>query len=129
MERVDSGASRDWGRAMIERAGELAALATAGCRVITALSFESAGKRIASLSLNSLRLCMALVSLVVWGLVTHPRPRAAAVQLAPTGVAASLMATTRILMLPIIWIRGERFGWAGALGAVIAVAGVAILLL
>lgn len=51
-----------------------------------------------------------------------------AVQLAPTGVAASLMATTPILMLPIAWYRGERVGWAGVLGALIAVAGVALLL-
>jgi drug/metabolite transporter (DMT)-like permease len=50
-----------------------------------------------------------------------------AVQLAPTGVASSVMATTPILMLPVSWIRGEKFGWAGALGAVIAVAGVALL--
>jgi drug/metabolite transporter (DMT)-like permease len=50
-----------------------------------------------------------------------------AVQLAPTGVASSVMATTPILMLPVSWIRGEKFGWAGALGAVIAVAGVAVL--
>ncbi|PRP96736.1 DMT family transporter [Enhygromyxa salina] len=308
---------------MIERAGELAALGTAGCWVITALSFESAGKRIGSLSLNLLRLCMALVPLMLWGVVTRghalpldievdawgwlglsaligfvigdlclfralvligprlstlvmasvpvwttlfglvflderlgarelvgigltvsgigwavlqrqpnkpasavpvaapegpislrlrfinsgvalalvgalgqagglvlskhgmadhdpfaatqirvitaivgfaavitfagwwPRVRLAirdrqamgataigavfgpflgvglsllAVQLAATGVAASLMATTPILMLPITWLRGERFGWAGALGAMIAVGGVAILL-
>jgi drug/metabolite transporter (DMT)-like permease len=50
-----------------------------------------------------------------------------AVQLAPTGVASSVMATTPILMLPVSWMRGEKFGWAGALGAVIAVAGVALL--
>jgi drug/metabolite transporter (DMT)-like permease len=50
-----------------------------------------------------------------------------AVQLAPTGVASSMMATAPILMLPISWIRGEKFGWAGALGAVMAVAGVAVL--
>ena len=31
------------------------------------------------------------------------------------------------LMLPVAWIRGEKFGWAGALGALIAVAGVAVL--
>jgi drug/metabolite transporter (DMT)-like permease len=330
---VDSETTRDYGRPVIERAGELAALGTAGCWVITALSFESAGKRIGSLSLNLIRLCMALVPLAAWGLVTRghalpldieagawgwlglsaligfligdlclfralvligprlstlimasvpvwtslfgfvflderlggrelvgigltvggigwavsqrqpnkpapapapapavaeapqdaptpptslrvrftnsgvalalvgalgqagglviskhgmgghdpfaatqirvmtaivgfavvitmagwwPRVRAAvrdraamgptaigavfgpflgvglsllAVQLAPTGVAASLMATTPILMLPITWFRGERFGWAGALGALIAVGGVAVLLL
>jgi drug/metabolite transporter (DMT)-like permease len=50
-----------------------------------------------------------------------------AVQLAPTGVASSVMATTPILMLPVSWMRGESFGWAGALGAVLAVAGVAVL--
>jgi drug/metabolite transporter (DMT)-like permease len=50
-----------------------------------------------------------------------------AVQLAPTGVASSVMATTPVLMLPVSWLRGEKFGWAGALGAVIAVAGVALL--
>lgn len=50
-----------------------------------------------------------------------------AVQLAPTGVASSVMATTPILMLPVSWIRGEKFGWAGALGAMLAVAGVAVL--
>ena len=49
--------------------------------------------------------------------------------LAPTGVAASLMATTPILMLPVSKIRGEAIGWAGGLGAVIAVAGAALLLL
>jgi drug/metabolite transporter (DMT)-like permease len=304
-------------RRMIERAGELAALATAGCWVITALSFEAAGKRIGSLSLNLIRLVMAFAPLCVWGLVTRghalpidaapsawgwlalsgligftlgdlclfrafvligprlatlimasvpvwtsllgfvflderllgrellgialtvcgiawavsqrratpaetsepasspsrwrfassgialalagalgqavglvlskhgmadydafaatqirvlagivgfaivitlwrwwPRVREAvrdtkamgptaigavfgpflgvglsllAVQLAPTGVASTVMATTPILMLPVSWIRGEKFGWAGALGAVIAVAGVAVL--
>jgi drug/metabolite transporter (DMT)-like permease len=50
-----------------------------------------------------------------------------AVQLAPTGVASSVMATTPILLLPISWLRGEKFGWPGALGAVLAVAGVALL--
>jgi drug/metabolite transporter (DMT)-like permease len=52
-----------------------------------------------------------------------------AVQLAPTGVAASLMATTPILMLPVARLRGESIGLAGLLGAVLAVAGVALLLL
>lgn len=56
---------------MIERAGELAALATAGCWVITALSFEAAGKRIGSLSLNLIRLVLSLVPLCLWGLVSR----------------------------------------------------------
>ncbi|MFV8754532.1 DMT family transporter [Nannocystaceae bacterium ST9] len=51
-----------------------------------------------------------------------------AVQQAPTGIAATLMATTPILMLPVAWIRGERFGLGGALGALLAFAGVVLLL-
>lgn len=54
---------------MIDRAGELAALATAACWVVTALCFERAGKRIGSLSLNLIRLVMALVPLSLWGLI------------------------------------------------------------
>jgi drug/metabolite transporter (DMT)-like permease len=51
-----------------------------------------------------------------------------AIQLAPTGVAASLMATTPILMLPVSLVRGEPVGIAGAIGAVLAVSGVVLLL-
>lgn len=51
-----------------------------------------------------------------------------AIQLAPTGIAATLMATTPILMLPVSWIRGDRFGIGGALGALLAFAGVVLLL-
>lgn len=51
-----------------------------------------------------------------------------AIQLAPTGVAATLMATTPILMLPISWFRGERIGTGGVLGALLAFAGVVLLL-
>jgi drug/metabolite transporter (DMT)-like permease len=51
-----------------------------------------------------------------------------AIQLAPTGIAATLMATTTILMLPVAWFRGERLGAGGVLGAVIAFAGVVLLL-
>jgi drug/metabolite transporter (DMT)-like permease len=52
-----------------------------------------------------------------------------AIQLTATGVAASLMATTPILMLPVVWLRGEKVGVAGLLGALLAVGGVAMLLL
>jgi drug/metabolite transporter (DMT)-like permease len=51
-----------------------------------------------------------------------------AIQLAPTGIAATLMATTTILMLPVAWFRGERLGVGGVLGAVVAFAGVVLLL-
>src|SRR5690606_30447919 len=56
---------------VIDRAGELAALATAACWVATAICFERAGKRIGSLSLNLIRLVMALVPLSLWGLISR----------------------------------------------------------
>jgi drug/metabolite transporter (DMT)-like permease len=46
-------------------AGELAALATAFFWTVTALSFEAAGRRVGSLSLNLLRLCVGFVFLTV----------------------------------------------------------------
>ena len=53
-----------------------------------------------------------------------------AVQLVPAGVAASLMATTPILILPAAaLLHGERIGPGAAGGAVLAVAGVGLLLL
>ena len=44
----------------MEHAGELAALATAACWVATALSFEAAGRRVGSLTVNLVRLVLAL---------------------------------------------------------------------
>ena len=58
-------------RAVLERSGEIAALATAGCWVVSAVAFESAGKRIGSLSLNLIRLVFALLPLSLWGLWTR----------------------------------------------------------
>lgn len=52
-----------------------------------------------------------------------------AIQRANTAVAASIMATTPVLILPIVALRGERVGWGGFFGALIAVAGVVILFL
>jgi drug/metabolite transporter (DMT)-like permease len=46
------------------------------------------------------------------------------------GVAATLMATVQILMLPLVkYVQKERISWRAILGAAIAVAGVAILFL
>jgi uncharacterized membrane protein len=45
------------------------------------------------------------------------------------GVAASLMSLSPILVIPLVLARGERVGWAGFLGAVLAVGGVALLAL
>ncbi|MFW5783661.1 MAG: EamA family transporter, partial [Spirochaetota bacterium] len=52
---------------MDARIGELAALGTALCWTVTALSFESAGKRIGSLTVNIIRLVMAAALFVVYG--------------------------------------------------------------
>jgi drug/metabolite transporter (DMT)-like permease len=50
-----------------------------------------------------------------------------AIRHAEVGVAASLMATTPIWLLPIARLRGEPLGTRSVVGAVIAVAGVAVL--
>lgn len=47
--------------------GEIAALSTAVCWVASALAFETAGRRIGSLTVNLLRLAMAVVLLALWG--------------------------------------------------------------
>jgi len=52
------------------------------------------------------------------------------VQLIPTGVAASLMATTPVLIIPVVVLMGrEKVGLGGVAGALLAVAGVALLFL
>ena len=52
--------------------GELAGLATAACWMVSALAFESAGKRVGSLSLNVVRLVLGLVLLTVFAAFTRP---------------------------------------------------------
>ncbi len=54
--------------------GELAALATAVCWTTTALSFESAGRRVGSLAVNIIRLALAVLLLSAFGAVTRGRP-------------------------------------------------------
>jgi drug/metabolite transporter (DMT)-like permease len=50
------------------------------------------------------------------------------VQHTATGVAASLMATTPILIIPVVvLIRRERVGFGGIAGALLAVSGVVLL--
>jgi drug/metabolite transporter (DMT)-like permease len=53
--------------------GEAAALVTALCWTITAMAFESAGKRVGSLPVNLLRLLMAIVFLSIYSLVARGR--------------------------------------------------------
>ncbi len=51
--------------------GQLAALATAFCWTVTALAFESAGRRIGSLAVNLIRLIFALFFLTLFNLITR----------------------------------------------------------
>jgi drug/metabolite transporter (DMT)-like permease len=52
-----------------------------------------------------------------------------AVHLTVAGVAASLMATTPVIIIPLVLVRGERVGIGGIAGALVAVGGVALLFL
>jgi drug/metabolite transporter (DMT)-like permease len=53
-----------------------------------------------------------------------------AVQNTAAGVAASIMATTPILVIPLsAWIDREKIRWPDLAGAVVAIAGVALLFL
>ncbi len=58
------------------RAGELAALMAAICWTVTSMSFESAGKRVGSLSVNLIRLYIGfiLLSLFAWIIRGQPWP-------------------------------------------------------
>ena len=58
----------------IPHAGEFAALATACCWTLTALSFEQAGKRVGSLSVNLIRLAVAALLLAAFTGITRGRP-------------------------------------------------------
>ncbi len=49
--------------------GEIAALLTALCWTVTAMAFESAGKRVGALSLNLIRLLIGLVFLVIYNAI------------------------------------------------------------
>jgi drug/metabolite transporter (DMT)-like permease len=51
--------------------GELAALTTAACWTITAVAFESAGKKVGSLSVNLIRLILGLVLLSIFNLISR----------------------------------------------------------
>ena len=62
--------------AAFPHAGELAALGTAGCWVASVLAFEAAGRRIGSLTVNLIRLVMAIAlgALAGWALRGLPLP-------------------------------------------------------
>jgi len=58
----------------VEHAGELAALGTAACWVATALSFEAAGRRVGSLTVNLVRLVLAVGMLAAANAVRRGLP-------------------------------------------------------
>jgi drug/metabolite transporter (DMT)-like permease len=58
----------------VNRLGELFALATAGCWTITALSFESAGKRVGSRAVNFIRLGLGLAVMVLFNWARRGQP-------------------------------------------------------
>ncbi len=51
--------------------GEIAALLTAVCWTVTAMAFESAGKRVGALSLNLIRLVMGLIFLSIYNTIVN----------------------------------------------------------
>jgi drug/metabolite transporter (DMT)-like permease len=51
--------------------GEIAALLTAACWTVTAMAFESAGKRVGALSLNLIRLVIGLLFLAVYNALVN----------------------------------------------------------
>ncbi|RJO74267.1 MAG: DMT family transporter [Myxococcales bacterium] len=59
---------------MLSHVGELAALITAFCWTVTALSFEAAGRRIGSLAVNLLRLLLAFVWLTLYNAIARDLP-------------------------------------------------------
>ncbi len=142
---------------MTARIGELAALGTAICWTITALSFESAGKRIGSFTVNIIRLVFALVIFAVLGVFTRGRliptdlPLDAWTWLAISGLVGFVIGDlllfqafveigARISMLvfasvpPITallgWaVLGEELNWLGAAGMAVTVSGIALVVL
>lgn len=56
---------------LLSHVGELAALTTAICWTLTAIAFESAGKRVGSLSVNIIRLVIAFILLTVFTFFTR----------------------------------------------------------
>ena len=53
--------------------GEIAALATACCWTVTALAFEASGKRVGSLVVNLIRLCLGFAFLSLYTLIFRGR--------------------------------------------------------
>lgn len=137
--------------------GELAALTTAVCWTVTAVMFESAGKRVGSLSVNYFRLVIAFFLIAIFTSVTRgmPLPLDAAgstwIWLFISGMIGFVIGDmflfqayveigSRISLLimsavpPItaitgFLIMGERITLLGAVGMLVAIAGIALVIL
>jgi len=137
--------------------GEIAALATAGCWTISAVAFESAGKKVGSISVNLIRLFIAFALISLFNLFTRGMllPSDASVStwlwLSFSGLIgfvigdlflfqAYVQVGARISMLimstvpPITAITGfilmgERITLLGLVGMVITIVGIAIVIL
>lgn len=59
---------------VVNRLGELFALSAAGCWTVTALSFESAGKRVGSRAVNLIRLLLGLAVMVLFNWARRGQP-------------------------------------------------------
>jgi drug/metabolite transporter (DMT)-like permease len=142
---------------MESRIGELAALATAFCWTITALSFESAGKRVGSLTVNITRLIIAAVVFAVYGWIARGRalpldlPATAWVWLSLSGLVGFVVGDlflfqafvdvgARISMLiyasvpPLTaimawFVLGEKLTTSGVIGMCLTIAGIAVVVL
>ncbi len=139
---------------MESRIGELAALGTAICWTVTALSFESAGRRIGSLVVNIVRLVMAAALFALYGWVVRGMaipldlPRTAWIWLGLSGLVGFVIGDlllfqafvdigARVSMLiyasvpPLTAVLGlivldETLGVLGIAGMVLTVAGITI---
>lgn len=137
--------------------GELAALVTAICWTATSMAFESAGKKVGSLSVNLIRLVMALVLLGVFTTITrgHFWPVDAGMHawfwLSLSGlvgfvigdlllfqafvvigarVSMLIMALTPPLAALFGWlILGEQMTWINTFGMVLTIIGIALVIL
>lgn len=140
-----------------DRIGEFAALGTAVCWTITAMAFESAGKRVGSLPVNLIRLLIAFLFFAVYSLIVRGAPiptdasGATWIWLSLSGLVgfvvgdlllfqAFVLIGSRIAMLiysavpPLTAILGsivlgERIGTLGIVGMIITVAGIALVVL
>ena len=141
----------------IPHIGELAALATACCWTTTALAFESASVRVGSMSVNFIRLFLALLFLAAFGLCARglPLPTDAGAgtwawmsasglvgftfgdlclfrALVLIGARLTMLLTALVPPLTALigWAAlGERLSWTGLAGMALTVGGVAYVVL